>query len=722
MKRKSLILIITLYSFSCIIAQENNKTLKDSIYKLLSFVSPLNSERRFKESIAYANSAIKLSRSSGNIKLIIQSQRKLAEIYIRMGEPEKGITIIKELITEVKKTEHKKELADLYCLLGLSYRKLNDINTTEQYLLISLKTAKEIEYAEGQRVALINLGILNFRKEKYNVAHKYFETAIPFFNSEDEKSVSLPYYFALTKIELEDYNNAELYLAKALKISEGNIINLRGICLAYAKLYEKQNQLKKAITWYKKYDKYIDTYINDFNQLKDETLKLKYDLKIKDNQIQIASKEKEIREAEIKTSNMIIYFTTFLLAGFLFTILIMYQSKRKEKKLNSSLKEKNKELLIAKEKVESLSNIKSNFFSMISHELRTPLYTITGITELLIQNNPEESQKSFLESLKFAGTHLISLINNILQNNSIEKKELKMHLQSFTPKELIHNIVNTFEYHANKSNNTLHLNYDDTIPSFLYGDVMKLSQILNNLLSNAMKFTHNGNIWITIKKDLNKQNNYLFSIKDDGIGIDINKQKMIFNDFLEESMNFDKKYEGSGLGLQISKKLLNLLGSEIEFNSKTNNGSEFFFTIEFKEVSIPEENNKKISNDSDTIFDNKKIVVIDDNKVNLVLTKKILENKKMNVTVFENPIKAIEDIKNKPYELVLMDIHMPPINGYEATQIIRKFDKDIPIIALTASSLQDNKEKAIKAGMNDFINKPYIQKEFFEIISQHIRS
>ena len=186
-------------------------------------------------------------------------------------------------------------------------------------------------------------------------------------------------------------------------------------------------------------------------------------------------------------------------------------------------------------------------------------------------------------------------------------------------------------------------------------------------------------------------------------------------------MDFDNKYEGSGLGLQISKKLLKILGSDIKVNSQINKGSEFYFTVDFKEYSPFEEskhNAEKVS--TNDLFKNIKIAVVDDNKVNLVLTKKILENKGVQVTIFENPIKAIEEIKKCLFELVLMDIHMPPIDGYEATKIIRAFNTDIPIIALTASSLQDNKERAIKAGMNDFINKPYVQKDFFEIISKYV--
>ncbi|GGX15347.1 tetratricopeptide repeat-containing hybrid sensor histidine kinase/response regulator [Aquimarina muelleri] len=723
MKKRIFILIIILYNCSSVLGQKNDSLLKDSLYKLLDSVNVFNGLGRFKESIDYTNNALELSKILGDQELTIKSQRKLAEIYSRMGNPEKGISTIESLIEKIKETNYKKELADLYCLLALSYKELKKYDNVEYYLNISFESSKKIKYKKGQWVALINLGILNYSRKKYEKAHTYFETSILYLDPDHKMSISFPFYFAVTKIELGDYINAKKYLDKAYKISQGNINNLKTMCLTYVKLYEKQNNLTEAISWYKKYVEYETTYHKELNKNKEETLQLKYDLEIKDKQIQIANKEKEIREGKIKTSRMIIYFITFLLISFLFTIFFLHKGKQKEKSLNNNLKEKNKELLIAKEKVEFLSNIKSNFFSMISHELRTPLYTITGITELLINNNPDKNQKGYLESLKFAGNHLISLINNILQNNKIEKKELKINSQSFNLKEIINNTLSAFEYYANKSNNKLHIDFDNSIPEILYGDVIKLSQVLNNLLSNAMKFTYNGNIWITVKKEINSDDKYFFSVKDDGIGINIDKQKILFDDLIQESLDFDNKYEGSGLGLQISKKLLKILGSNIKVNSQINNGSEFYFTISFKEyfpVKKSENDLEKISKKG--LLTDIKVMVIDDNKINLILTKKILENSGIQVTIFENPIKAIEKIKEKKFELILMDIHMPPINGYEATKIIREFNKNIPIIALTASSLHDNKERAIKAGMNDFINKPYVQKEFFEIISKYIKT
>lgn len=721
MKKKLFILIVVLYNYSNVLAQENDILLKDSVYKLLDSVNIFNGLGRFKESIEYTNNALELSKTLKNTELTIKSQRKLAEIYSRMGDPQKGISIIKKLIAEIENSNYKKELADLYCLLALSYKELKDYSSVENYLNISLKSSERINYKKGQWVALINLGILNYNREKYQEAHTYFEKSNLYLDPEHKISMSFPFYFAVTKIELGDYTNAKIYLDKAYKISEGNINNLKVMCLAYVKLYKEQKKLEEAILWYEKYIEYETTYHKELDKNKEETLQLKYDLEIKDKQIQIANKEKEIREGKIKTSRIIIYSISFLLIGFLFTIFYMYKNRKKEKSLNNNLKEKNKELLIAKEKVEFLSNIKSNFFSMISHELRTPLYTITGITELLLNNSPDKNQKGYLESLKFAGNHLISLINNILQNNRIEKKELKINAQSFNLKETINNTLSSFEYYVDKSNNKLHLDFDNNIPEVLYGDIVKVSQVLNNLLSNAMKFTSNGNIWITVKKEVNSGNSYFFSVKDDGIGINIDKQKIILNDLSQESLDFDNKYEGSGLGLQISKKLLKILGSDIKVNSQINNGSEFYFTIDFKEYSpFKESKNDTEKVSKNDLFKNIKIAVVDDNKVNLVLTKKILETKGMQVTIFENPIKAIDGIKKNLFELVLMDIHMPPIDGYEATKIIREFNTNIPIIALTASSLQDNKERAIKAGMNDFINKPYVQKDFFDIISKYV--
>ena len=542
MKQKmSVSIIIVLFSQLILAAQTKNIQLEERIHKLIDSVDMFNKQARFRKSIEYTNNAINLSKELGDNALIIKSQWKLAEVHIRMLKPKRAILIIQDLIDDTNNYDYQNEIADLYCLQALAYKELNEFDNVEYYLRLSLDISRKNNYRKGQRVALINLGILNYNLKEYKIAQEYFEKAEAYSDVENLDSISFYFYFALTKIELKDFKQALYYLDSAFTKDNNKIKDLKSICLAYVMLYEYQNNFEKVVFWHKKYVEYETTFHDELNKKNEETLRLTYDLKIKDKEIQIAHTEKQIREEKINRFNIVICFIVFVLIGFMFVIIIIHKKQLKEQELNIILSEKNQELLIAKEKVETLSKVKSNFFSMISHELRTPLYTITGITELLIKNKANNEDEKLLKPLKFAGNHLISLVNNILQNNKIENREFELHLQSFNLLELLNNIVATFEYYINKSNNKIHLDFDSSISKFIYGDSVKLSQILNNLLSNALKFTHNGNVWVTVMQDKHNDNGIFFRVKDDGIGIDLDKQTTIFNSSTQETLDFDRK-------------------------------------------------------------------------------------------------------------------------------------------------------------------------------------
>ena len=401
--------------------------------------------------------------------------------------------------------------------------------------------------------------------------------------------------------------------------------------------------------------------------------------------------------------------------------LSLYKNNNLRAKANELLQDKNNELQLAKEKAEKASLAKAQFLSTITHELRTPLYAVTGLTHLLMEENPKEYQREHLNSLKFSGDYLLSLINNILDLNKLEANKVEVEKTSFNLKKRINDVLIALKKSADDRKNKLHLEFDESIPAKLAGDPLKLSQILINLIGNSVKFTQNGDVTVRIKRLDQKTNKVSlhFEIEDNGVGISKKKQKSIFETFSQGSLQINRKFGGTGLGLSIVKNLLELMNSKIHLESQLGKGSKFWFNINFD---IAEEY-KEDSNPNNIIYDvdyvaleNKSVLVVEDNKINQMITKKILEKNKMKCMVADNGMDAIKIIKENTFDVVLMDIHMPGISGIEATQKIREFDKQLPIIALTAVTIDENLDEFYRAGFNEIIPKPFKTEEFFEKI------
>ncbi|HBR54463.1 MAG TPA: hybrid sensor histidine kinase/response regulator, partial [Flavobacteriaceae bacterium] len=388
---------------------------------------------------------------------------------------------------------------------------------------------------------------------------------------------------------------------------------------------------------------------------------------------------------------------------------------------NNLLQDKNVEMQSAKEKAEKASLAKAQFLSTITHELRTPLYAVTGLTHLLLEEDPKEEQKEHLNSLKFSGEYLLSLINNILDLNKLEANKVEIEKTTFSLKKRINDVLVALKKSADDRKNQLILEFDDTIPSKLVGDPLKLSQVLINLIGNSVKFTQNGEVVIRVSKlDQNTSKVKLhFEIEDNGVGISKKKQKSIFETFSQASLQINRKFGGTGLGLSIVKNLLELMGSKIHLESQLGKGSKFWFNINFSiSEELQEDNNpNNIIYDVDYVaLENRKVLVVEDNKINQMITKKILEKNKMACQVADNGMDAVQMVEEQTFDIILMDIHMPGISGIEATQKIRQFNKNIPIIALTAVTIDENLDDFYRAGFNEIIPKPFKTEEFFEKI------
>jgi CheY-like chemotaxis protein len=339
----------------------------------------------------------------------------------------------------------------------------------------------------------------------------------------------------------------------------------------------------------------------------------------------------------------------------------------------------------------------------------------------MMEDAPKKTHIDYLNSLKFSGEYLRDLINDILEINRIESDKLPIEKELIHLPILLQNIISSFKNLASQNNNQFSFQLDPLVPKNIVGDNTKLSQILINLVNNALKFTKNGSVEIQVYciGDETEKVYLEFRIIDTGIGIPEEKQEEIFERFSQASTSINRKYGGTGLGLAIVKKLTELLQGSICLKSKVNEGSTFYVSLPF------EKTDQEVKLDSQTVIDenilkDKHVLVVEDNAINQMVAKKMLEKKGMKCTILDNAEAAIEHLKDYNYDLVLMDVHLPGINGDEATLRIRNFDKKTPIIALTAITLEESKESLLKFQIDDVITKPFNPANFYKILAYYL--
>ena len=418
--------------------------------------------------------------------------------------------------------------------------------------------------------------------------------------------------------------------------------------------------------------------------------------------------------------------TAILTSAFLTIISLLavslYRNNQIKLKTNDLLQTKNKELQAARDAAVQAMEAKTNFLSTVSHELRTPLYAVTGLTHLLMEENPNENQMEHLKSLKFSGDYLLNFINDILQINKIDADKLEPLNIEFSLKKVLTEVINSLQQSAKANKTKLILDYDEEIPGKLLSDPLKLSQIFMNLVGNAIKFTKNGEVVVIAKlrKKEEEDVTVYFEVRDTGIGISMEQQEHIFDSFEQGSVQINREYGGTGLGLTIVKSLLGLFDSKIQLESEPGKGSSFFFELDLKcKDSLIDDLHFEITQ-KEYDLNGLNVLVVEDNKINQVITRKMLNKRGISCDIANNGTEAVEMAGKISYDGILMDIHMPGISGVEATIQIRKFDRETPIIALTAISLDDSLETFYAAGCNDVVTKPFKPEVFYQKIGENI--
>jgi len=413
---------------------------------------------------------------------------------------------------------------------------------------------------------------------------------------------------------------------------------------------------------------------------------------------------------------LIIYIQSHFYGAFLNNIKELREHAEKQKELNA-------ELGLAIEKAEKSSMVKTEFLATMSHEIRTPLNAIIGMSNVMLMAKPRADQKENLDVLKFSANNLMAIVNDVLDFNKIEAGKVVFEKNKFNLIEVLENICGSEKIKAEQKGLEFAVKFDPLLKSkTLIGDPTRLGQILFNLISNAIKFTKTGNIWVKASFYQNQDKNVTvnFVVKDTGIGIDQRNLESIFEPFTQESITTTRQYGGTGMGLAIVKRLLELQGLQMYVTSKVGRGSEFSFSMDFPVASATDGvEDRSLPTSSDDLR-HLKMLIAEDNPVNVLLMKKLLSKWKIKPVIANNGQHVIEIARDHNFDIILMDLQMPVMNGFDAALEIRKLPDPkkalTPIIALTAAALYDIKDQILSAGMNDYVSKPFKPEELLEKI------
>ncbi|PIF01654.1 MAG: hybrid sensor histidine kinase/response regulator [Maribacter sp.] len=686
-----------------------------------------------------------------------------ARTYSNRNKIDLALQSLDKAASIAEENKDVKKLVDSYNMFALIYLKLDKVNTTKYYWDKVKVLLEEIEYPYGYAIYKYIEAILLFRDnqnfqalfmlnearqlnndrnffnnllltegeiylnlQKYEAATKNFNSLVINTDVYEKEYLATRAYLGLaqTQSEMGNYGEAIRNAENALELAGQNGFSTEIVASnrLLAKTNEEIGNYQKALVATQNLEIAKDSLFS-FEKLSLET-KTANEIHNDNMANEIRRQDKRIEELSKSANRSEI--AVILISAFLIIISLLavslYRNNQIKLKTNELLHTKNSELQAARDEAVNAMEAKTNFLSTVSHELRTPLYAVTGLTHLLLEEDPNEHQIEHLKALKFSGDYLLNFINDILHINKIDADKLEPLIMEFNLKKVLKEVINSLEQSAKTNNNKLILDYDENIPSHLMSDPLKLSQIFINLIGNALKFTKNGEVSVKAKmvhKEEDEVTLY-FEVRDNGIGISFEQQEKIFEGFEQGSIQINREYGGTGLGLTIVKSLLGLFNSNIKLTSDIGKGSSFYFELKLKSKDdiiddIPFEVAKQDYN-----LKGLHIMIVEDNKINQVITKKMLSKKEITSDIANNGTEAIELAHKNRYDAILMDIHMPGISGDEATIEIRKFDSKTPIIALTAISLDDSLESFYAAGCNDVITKPFRPEVFYRKIGENI--
>lgn len=697
------------------------------IKDLNNYAHELLLELDFKESLRHARAALKKAIVAKDDTNIAIAYNTIAGNYDELSENDKAIDNYLKALKHANAIKDDTLISVVNNNLGNMYFfEKHDHDKGLKHYTRSVEISTKLKDTAQVVFTTLNMSLAYFDLKKFDEGFKYLQY-INTYQSKHGDPANEVFLLMVNGIYYSnkgDFKQADGYFQRGIALAKklDQKLDLSYVYHEYSLHLERAGNHKEAYYYLSEYGKLKDTIYNIDVLRKADLEGVNLELDEYKRAIEKIAIEKENQTLSLRKSYIIVILCIVLLSILLLLLYMNHKSNKFRIKSYSELEVVNEELMIAKVKAEDASKLKTQFVSTISHELRTPLYGVVGITNMILDEHPELLDSPHLRSLKFSAKYLLSLVNDILQINKIEENRIVLENLLFNLTDEITTIKDSLQFIANRNKNILVTEIDTDIPEFLIGDKLRLGQILMNLISNALKFTTAGEVKITAELAGQEGSTLfvLFKIIDTGIGISPEDQQKIFEKFVQIERKEDD-YQGTGLGLAIVSRLIELFGSEIKLESAAGVGSTFSFTIGFEHDLTKAQ---KIIDDIEvdlTSNDIYTILVVEDNKINQIVTKKILEKNNYKCYVVDDGFAALDLIQRQEFDVILMDINMPIINGFETTRRLRALGVTTPVVALTAFDQEEVTEEAISAGMNDIIIKPFEPIKLFQVINTQIK-
>lgn len=703
----------------------NRVEAKNVLQKAISDLNALNC----KSSLENAQKVLQYALNNDDYSFCAKAYNIIGLNYEEFSDLKKALYFYNEGVKYALKANDIQQLEYLYNNTGNLY--FFRLDNPKKGLKFYLKCYKySIAYGDKLNIAFTELNIADvyFKLKNFETGKQYLDKIIPILKSNNDFEMYVTYHtllgnyyssknenvkaencFNLVLDRLEE-NNVEFFKPNELEIYD-----------EIYEFYKKIHNDKKALFYLEKHN-----FLQDELELKERSQDIKFagvsiDVLEMNNKIQKNESEKKVQHQKIIASSKLVKMSLFFAGILLFFLIYMFKNYLDYRKLNKKLFESNEQLKIANIKSEEASVLKSQFLSNVSHELRTPLYGVIGMADIIESEHVELKKNKYFNALKFSSNYLLSLINDVLNVYKIEDTKFELIYDNVEIRKEISVIRESLEIIAKSNRNKLNIEIDEAVPLFIKTDLTRFSQILINLISNSLKFTKKGVVSIKLQLlEEDEVQKIQIQIEDNGIGIPEEYLDKIFDKFVQVDVNLNEQYKGTGLGLSIVKRLVDLFKGEISVQSEMNKGT--IFTIKMPYIVadcevIFKDNTMLESKGNKTHL---KILIVEDNKINQMVTKKLLDKSDHTCKIAENGLEAITLVEKYKFDLILMDIHMPVLNGFEASKMIRELGILTPIIALTASDKNEIINEMAINGINDVLVKPFEIKDLQVIIEKHV--
>ena len=703
----------------------NRHEAKKTLQKAIDELNKLNC----KSSLDNAQKVLEFALKNDEDSFSAKAYNIIGLNYEEFSDLKKALYYYNEGIKYALKANDVQQLDYLYNNTGnLFFFRLNNSKKGLEYYFkcynYSLKHGNKVDIAFTE----LNIADAYFKLNEFEKGKIYLDKIVPVLKSENDFEMFVSYYTLLGNYYSNINKNiaAEKYYNLVLnKLKENNVEffkpNELEIYDEIYLFYKKNKNIEKALYFLEKHDK-----LQDELYLKERSQEIKFagvsiDVLEMNNKIQKIAIEKKVQDEKMTASSNLVKMSLFFAGILLFFLIYMFKNYLDYRNLNKKLFDSNEQLKIANIKSEEASLLKSQFLSNVSHELRTPLYGVIGMADIIESEYVELKKNKYFNALKFSSNYLLSLINDVLNVYKIEDTKFELIYDNVEIRKEIGVIRESLDIIAKSNKNELNIEVSDAVPQYIKTDLTRFSQILINLISNSLKFTKNG--VVSIKLQLLEEDTIQkiqIQIEDNGIGIPEEYLDKIFEKFVQVDVNLNEQYKGTGLGLSIVKRLVDLFKGEISVKSEMNFGT--VFTIKIPHIKADEKVILQQNNISE-IKKNKtnlKILIVEDNKINQMVTKKLLDKSEHSCKIAENGLEAIDLVKKHKFDLILMDIHMPVLNGFDASKKIRELGVLTPIIALTASDKNEIINEMAINGINDVLVKPFEIKDLQIIIEKHV--